>query len=80
MADSGKWFPDPTGRGDRRYWDGASWTDRVTRRGVSATDSMPRGYARPEQFCFHEERGPRAKAVERPAGLWRDAFGRLHGA
>lgn len=79
MADRGRWFPDPTGRGDRRYWDGVSWTDQVTRRGISATDFIPRGYAGPEQFCFHEQSSTRVKAVERPVSSWRDAFGRLHG-
>ena len=32
------WYPDPAGVGDTRYWDGASWTERVTRAGdVSAS-------------------------------------------
>ena len=26
---SAAWFPDPTGRRDQRYWDGAQWTDLV---------------------------------------------------
>ena len=80
MTENGQWFPDPTGRSDRRYWDGASWTDRVRRRGIPATDAIPHGYARPEQFCFHEESGPRAKTVEQRPGAWRDAFGLLHRA
>lgn len=29
--DSG-WFDDPTGRNQRRYWDGANWTEHVQRR------------------------------------------------
>src|SRR5574341_2532487 len=32
------WHADPTGRHERRYWDGAQWTDRVSDRGVEATD------------------------------------------
>jgi hypothetical protein len=80
MAPSGQWFPDPTGRGERRYWDGTSWTDQISRRGINATDSIAHGYARPEQFCFHEENAPHTKRLERAAGAaWRDAFGRLHG-
>jgi Protein of unknown function (DUF2510) len=80
MAGSGQWFPDPTGRSDRRYWDGKSWTDQISRRGVTATDSIARGYARPEQFCFHEENALHTKRLGRAAGAaWRDAFGRLPG-
>lgn len=33
------WQPDPTGRHDHRYWDGASWTDNVADAGVASTDA-----------------------------------------
>ena len=80
MAGTGQWFPDPTGRSDRRYWDGNAWTDQITRRGIQTTDSIAHGYARPEQFCFHEENALQTKRLGRAAGAsWRDAFGRLHG-
>ena len=55
MTNAGHWFPDPTGRNDRRYWDGASWTSHVTQGGVEATDSISPGYAGPEQFRFRED-------------------------
>lgn len=32
------WQPDPTGRHDYRYWDGAQWTDHVSDNGVVASD------------------------------------------
>lgn len=34
------WHPDPSGRNQYRYWDGASWTDWVANDGVQATDSL----------------------------------------
>lgn len=78
-AGSGRWFPDPTGRSDRRYWDGTSWTDRITRRGLQETDSISDDYARPEQFCFHEKNALHTKLLETGAGtVWRDALGRFH--
>lgn len=33
-----KWYPDPSGRFEYRYWDGASWTDNVSRAGVMYKD------------------------------------------
>lgn len=32
------WWPDPTGRHESRYWEGASWSDSVADGGVQATD------------------------------------------
>jgi hypothetical protein len=78
-AGTGQWFPDPTGRGDRRYWDGRSWTNQVSRRGTNTTDSISGGYARPEQFRFHEDNAVQTKVLETAEGtVWRDAFGGLH--
>ena len=34
------WHPDPTGRFDLRYWDGALWTEHVTRNGEQSTDPV----------------------------------------
>jgi len=78
-AGTGQWFPDPTGRGDRRYWDGRSWTDQISRRGTQGTDSISEGYARPEQFRFHEGHALHTKTLAAASGTtWRDAFGGLH--
>ena len=80
MAGTGQWFPDPTGRSDRRYWDGKAWTDQISRRGVQSRDSISHGYARPELFCFHERNALHTDTLERSTGTkWRDAFGRIHG-
>jgi hypothetical protein len=35
------WYRDPTGQGDARYWNGAAWTDSVSRGGI--TVSVPIG-------------------------------------
>lgn len=35
------WFPDPTGRHERRYWNGAEWTEHVFSAGSQSTDPMP---------------------------------------
>jgi len=37
------WLPDPAGRHQYRYWDGARWTDDVADGGVAATDPLPPG-------------------------------------
>jgi len=34
------WYPDPTHRFDMRYWDGARWTEHVSRAGVEAADPL----------------------------------------
>jgi hypothetical protein len=34
------WQPDPTGRHEYRWWDGASWTDSVADGGVTSTDPL----------------------------------------
>ena len=34
------WHPDPSGRHEMRYWNGASWTDDVSDAGVAAKDPM----------------------------------------
>lgn len=52
MTGPGQWFPDPTGRSDRRFWDGTSWTDQIIRRGIQSTDSISDGYARPGCSAF----------------------------
>ncbi len=35
------WYPDPTGRHDHRWWDGAEWTAHVADAGVAAIDPLP---------------------------------------
>lgn len=35
------WYPDPTGRHDHRWWDGAEWTAHVADAGTPGTDPVP---------------------------------------
>ncbi len=35
------WFPDPTGRHDHRWWDGAAWTAHVADAGIATVDPLP---------------------------------------
>ena len=39
------WHPDPSGRWQLRWWDGAAWTDRVATSGRVGTDPVPGGDA-----------------------------------
>jgi len=48
VTDAG-WNPDPTGRHELRYWDGSTWTDHVSDRGVAATDPIADATAAPAQ-------------------------------
>lgn len=32
------WYPDPTGRHEHRYWDGAEWTEHVSDSGQASVD------------------------------------------
>jgi hypothetical protein len=34
------WHPDPAGRYEYRYWNGAAWTDDVSRAGITASDPL----------------------------------------
>jgi uncharacterized RDD family membrane protein YckC len=35
-----RWAPDPVGRHQYRYWDGAQWTEHVADNGVNSTDPL----------------------------------------
>ena len=37
---AGSWHPDPTGRHELRYFDGAQWTEHVSSAGVAGTDRL----------------------------------------
>jgi uncharacterized protein YxjI len=34
------WYPDPSGRHEKRYWDGSSWTDHVASSGSQSIDAL----------------------------------------
>lgn len=39
------WYPDPAGRHEYRYWDGAAWTGHVADAGTQSVDPLPAGPA-----------------------------------
>jgi hypothetical protein len=39
-APAGAWHPDPSGRHELRWWDGARWTESVSNRGQVGTDTV----------------------------------------
>ena len=39
------WYPDPAGRLQYRFWDGAAWTDQVSDNGVQSADPLQRNIA-----------------------------------
>lgn len=53
------WHRDPTGRFEYRYWDGARWTEHVSRSGARSVDDLERPAVAPPRFT-----GP----VPSPAG------------
>ncbi|MFT4285979.1 MAG: DUF4041 domain-containing protein [Protaetiibacter sp.] len=41
MNAAAAWYPDPTARHEKRYWDGSVWTEHVFSGGAQAIDPMP---------------------------------------
>lgn len=41
MSTTPGWHPDPSGRHQHRFWDGATWTEQVADDGVTARDPLP---------------------------------------
>ena len=66
MSEPAGWQPDPFGRHEVRYWDGAAWTAHVSDAGVTSTDEpipSPEGAPPPP---------PPPPAPAASAGGWRD--------
>jgi uncharacterized protein (AIM24 family) len=40
MTTAGGWHPDPEGRNEYRYWDGATWTEHVSNGGVQSVSPL----------------------------------------
>ncbi|HWU20489.1 MAG TPA: AIM24 family protein [Nocardioides sp.] len=48
------WHPDPTGRHELRYWDGAQWTEHVSDQGTVGSDPLEASSS-PEQSQYAEQ-------------------------
>ena len=81
------WHPDPSGRWQVRWWDGAVWTDWVATGGQVGTDPSPRGEATAALVNrvvatalgyveLAESLVGEVPAPDVVAALWRDAEGR----
>ena len=59
-----QWYPDPTGRFQLRYWDGAAWTPHVSTAGTTSVDPEPLSTPpRPLKASRRRRRGFVAAAV-----------------
>jgi uncharacterized protein YxjI len=71
------WHPDPTGRHQLRYWDGAQWTDHVSNNGVTGSDPVqgrPGVADRVEQALTVGNEGDADKVQAQVSGTgWRGA-------
>lgn len=57
------WQPDPFGRHEERWWDGAHWTEKVRSSGTTGIDP-PGIVARPEHARDHVPAAPITDATE----------------
>ena len=77
------WYPDPYGRSELRYWDGAAWTDHVSSNGKQGTDPVANAVVKEvtnmrsdkvaQQVDRHFDNAERrGAAVDRTAGVSSD--------
>ena len=63
------WYPDPMGRHQLRYWDGANWTDHVSNNGVQSADALqPRGLDRVDSALTVGNEGDPTKIQQQVQG------------
>ena len=63
------WYPDPMGRHQLRYWDGANWTDHVSNNGVQSVDAVqPRGLDRVDSALTVGNEGDPTKIQQQVQG------------
>lgn len=63
------WYPDPMGRHQLRYWDGANWTDHVSNNGVQGADPLqPRGLDRVDSALTIGNEGDPTKIQQQVQG------------
>ena len=60
------WYPDPSGRPQQRWWDGAAWTDFVSADGKTFVDTP--SAAPPAPPTVHTAPAPVAAPTPTPAG------------
>lgn len=59
------WYPDPSGVGATRYWDGSAWTDRITGKHdseVPALQTVPADESLPQRMALFAKRGWRVES------------------
>jgi hypothetical protein len=56
------WYPDPAGRHEHRFWDGARWTDNVVDHGVRGVDPL----GEPTLSTAASEGAPATNSSQRP--------------
>lgn len=72
------WYPDPFGRHEVRYWDGAAWTEHVASHGRESTDApegtprMPQGTHTPAKV--QKQVGRHVTAAQRQGGRSEQGF------
>ncbi len=60
------WYPDPSGRFEQRYWDGAAWTEHVVSGGQQSTAALEPMTAPPVQVSTPDKV---RRQVEKQAGI-----------
>lgn len=61
------WYPDPTARHERRYWNGAVWTEHVYSAGTQSVDPLPSTPSSPVDTEDTDGRGGAAPLSRRAA-------------
>lgn len=63
------WYPDPMGRHQLRYWDGANWTEHVSSNGVQSSDPLqPKGLDRVDSALTIGNEGDQSKIQQQLYG------------
>ncbi len=76
MSDRGQtpagWYPDPYGRAEQRWFDGASWTPNIVRGGVQTTESGDEWVVPSGTDSYHDVQAQVARAAQDPyaGGPW----------
>lgn len=69
------WYADPTGRHEKRHWNGTAWTDHVFSQGHQSVDALTAGPAHPATGMTVEPSRPAAPATSTTASGKIPVFG-----